>query len=64
MADISKHDSKQEWEGHDSEDCWVYLLEHGDTICIHNFLKGVCEFIGLDIGWFLYGMIFIPSDFS
>ena len=64
MADISEHNTKQEGEGNDGEDCWVDLLEHGDSIGIHNFLKGICEFISLDIGWLLYRMIFKPSDFS
>lgn len=64
MANISKHHSKQEGEGYDSEHCWVCLLEHWDSIGIYNFLKGVCELISLDIGWLPNRMIFEPSDFS
>ena len=64
MTDITKHHSKQEGEGHDGEDSRVDLLEHGDSVGIHNFLEGKCEIISLDIGWLLYRMIFIPSDFS
>jgi hypothetical protein len=64
MADISEHDTKKEGEGNDGEDCWVHLLEHGDAIGVHNFLKGTGEIVTLDIGWLLYLMIFIPSDFS
>ena len=64
MADISEHDTKKEGEGHDGEDCRVHLLEHGDAIGVHNFLKGTREIVTLDIGWLLYLMIFIPSDFS
>ena len=50
MTQITKHDSKQEWEGDLSENGWVHFFVHGNTISVHNFLKWPCELIDFDVG--------------
>lgn len=64
MADITKHDSKEEREGNNGEDSRICLLEHWYSISVYNLLEGIREFISLNIGRLLDSMILISSDFS
>ena len=54
MPKVTKHDSKEEGEGDNGEGSRVGLPVFGHTVCIHNLLERVCDFIGLEIcGWLL-----------
>lgn len=63
MTDITKHDSKEERKGDDCEDGRICFLEHWNTICVHNLLEGIGEFIRLNVSRLLDSMIFVSSDF-
>jgi len=45
MTNITKHNTKQEWESNDSKYRWIYFLIHGDTIGVNDFLENTSEFI-------------------
>jgi len=62
VADISEHDAKQEGEGYDREDCRVSFLEHRNTICVYNFLKGVSKLVSLNVSRLCDSMILKSSD--
>jgi hypothetical protein len=51
MHNISKHDTKEEWEGHTCEYGWIDLLVGWNTIGINNLLEDCCKFIGLEQSW-------------
>jgi hypothetical protein len=53
MANITEHDSKQEWECDASKHSWVYLLVVRDTVSVDNVLEGSSEFISLEHGGWL-----------
>lgn len=51
---VTKHDSKEEGEGDNREGGWVGLPVLGHTICVHNLLERVGDFVGLEVcGWLL-----------
>jgi hypothetical protein len=62
VADISEHDAKQEGEGYDREDSRVSFLEHRNTICVNNFLKGVSKLVSLNVSRLCDSMILKSSD--
>lgn len=64
MTQITKHYTKQEWERHASKDCWIDFLIHGNTIGVDNFLESPCEFIRLNVSWWLNGMVIEPFEVS
>ena len=39
MADISKHDSKEKWEGYTSKYSWIDFFVVWNAISIHDFLE-------------------------
>jgi hypothetical protein len=51
MADISKHNTEQEGEGHNCEHSRVDFLVHRDTVGINNLLEDLCKSICFDISW-------------
>ena len=53
MSNITKHDTKQEWENWNCIKCWVYFLISWDTISVDNFLEWSCKCICFNMGWIL-----------
>lgn len=51
MHDITKHDTKEEWEGNACKQCWVCLFVSWNTISINNQLECTCEFINFEVCW-------------
>ena len=49
MANISKHDPKEERKANNSKNRWINFLIVRDPISIDNFLKGPCEIVRFDI---------------
>lgn len=49
MTDISKHESKEEWEGSHSDDSRVDLLVIGSTIHVNNNMERHSEFIQFEV---------------
>ena len=64
MANIAEHNTEQERESHDREDCGVDFLVHRYAICVHDLLEDVCEVISLNVSWRLYGMVLKPFNGS
>ncbi len=62
MAQITEHDTKEEGECDDSEDCRIDFLVHRNTVGVHDLLEDPCEIICLDIGWGLDTMVFIALE--
>lgn len=50
MSDVSKHNSKEKWEGDDSEKGWIGLLVACYTVCLYDFLSGLGEVVAGVVG--------------
>ena len=57
MTYITKHDTEQEWEGHNSEHSWVYFLVVRDTISVDNLLEHHCDFVNSKMCGRFYSVI-------
>jgi len=64
VAQVTKHDSEEEREGDNCEDCGVYFFMHGDTISIDDLLENFSKFIRFDISGRFYGVVFEPLKIS
>ena len=64
MTNVTKHNTKQEWEGNYGENSWVHLLVHWNTISIDDFLECVGEFIRFDVSWRGNGVVFKSLEIS
>jgi hypothetical protein len=58
MHDITKHDTKEEWEGYTGKYSWVDLLVSWDTIGVNDHLWDGCEVIQDEMGWSWHTDIF------
>lgn len=64
MEHISKHDSEEEREGHNSEQSWVDFLISRDTIDIDNQLEHSCELVQFEISRGFLFTILMRFDLS
>ena len=60
MAQITKHHSKEEWEGNNCKNSRVDFFMHRNSICVDDLLENFSKFIRFDIGGRLYAVIFGP----
>ena len=51
MTHITKHDSKEKWESHTCQVCWIGLLIVGHTVSVDNQLENLGKFISFQISW-------------
>mmetsp|Transcript_17005 Transcript_17005/g.29076 ORF Transcript_17005/g.29076 Transcript_17005/m.29076 type:complete len:337 (-) Transcript_17005:1004-2014(-) len=50
VADVPKHDRKEEGKGHNGEHRWIDLTVASHTIGRHDALKTLCELVSLEVG--------------
>lgn len=62
MAHVSKHHTKEEWEGYYSEHSRVCLQIPRNTISVHNLLVHSREFVSFYVRWPSDRMGFIRRD--
>lgn len=64
MSNITKHDTKQEWESYHCENSWVDFLVHGNTISVNDFLEDIRELVCLDVSRWLNGVVLESLEIS
>lgn len=53
MTVITEHNSKQEWEGHNSKGCWVSFFVGRHTVGVSDKLQWPDNIVHLEVSWWL-----------